>query len=98
MESKIKEYLSNGGKNSPKAVQALYDKIASHPDVFDEFLYWFENKKFKQNNPITIDGYTAQNLFENFNLREIGAFAMLVSLRTNHDQMIECLKTGLPVM
>ena len=38
------------------------------------------------------------DLFEGFdNLLEIGAFGALVSLRTNHDEMLEYMKAGMPI-
>jgi len=94
MKEKVIEYFMKGGKRTRIVAEKLYKKVSSFPDIYEEFLYWFEHRTFVQENPITIDGYTAQSLFENFPLYEIGAFNALVSLRTNHDWMLETLQHG----
>ena len=94
MKEKVIEYLMQGGETTRIVAEILYKQLSSFPDIYAEFLYWFEHRTFVQENPITIDGYTAQSLFENFPLNEIGAFNALTDLRKNHDQMLEILQHG----
>ena len=92
MKQKVIDYLISKGETTQRVAETLYNKLSSFPDIYAEFLYWFEHREFVQDHPITIDGYTAQSLFENFPLMEIGAFNALISLRTNRDAMLEILQ------
>ena len=98
IKSKIIEYLKAEGRTDVVA-NKLYDKVSTFPDIFEEFVYWLDHGEFKQDDPITIDGYTAQNLYENTYLAPIGAFNMLTDLRrTDHDEVLQDLKDGMPII
>ena len=90
MEQKILNYFTKELGYSDEVASAMLE------DIYREFLYWFQNKTFPNKPYVVIDGYTAQGLFEKFDLKEIGAFNLMVSLRTDHDETLEYIKQGLP--
>ena len=98
MEEIVKKYFTEELGEGDVVAEILYNKVSKYEDIYAEFLYWLKNRTFVKENPVTIDGYTAQNVFEGFDdLLEIGAFGALVSLRTNHDEMLAYMKAGMPV-
>lgn len=95
MEQDILNYFINELECSAEVASAMLEKLKSQEDIYKDFIYWFQNKAFPIN-PVKIDGYTAQGLYEKFDLMEVGAFNLMVSLRINHDETLECIKQGLP--
>lgn len=96
MEQKILNYFIKDLECSEEVASEMLEKLKLQEDIYREFLYWFQNKTFPNEPYVVIDGYTAQGLFEQFDLMEIGAFNLMVSLRTDHDETLECIKQGLP--
>ena len=96
MEQKILNYFTKELGYSDEVASEMLENLKSQKDIYREFLYWFQNKTFPNKPYVVIDGYTAQGLFEKFDLKEIGAFNLMVSLRTDHDETLEYIKQGLP--
>lgn len=96
MEQEILNYFIIELKCSAEVASAMLENLKSQEDIYGEFLYWFQNKAFPHEPYVVIDGYTARGLFEKFDIMEIGAFNLMVSLRTNHDRALEYIKKGLP--
>lgn len=96
MKQEIVNYFVNDLECSEEVANEMYERLSSQDDIYKEFEYWFKNKTFLNDNPIEIDGYTAQNLFEQFDIMEIGAFNLMISLRLEHDDTLEYIKQGLP--
>ena len=96
MEEKILEYFVKDLECSEEIATDMLQQLKAQDDIYREFLYWFEHRTFQEENPVEIDGYTAKKLFEDFKIKEIGAFNLMVSLRTDHDEALEYIKAGLP--
>ena len=96
MEQEILNYFIKDLGCSEEVASTMLENLKSQEDIYREFLYWFQNKAFPNEPYVVIDGYTAQGLFEKFDIMEIGAFNLMVSLRTNHDRVLESIKQGLP--
>ena len=68
-------------------------KFENNPDVAGEFEYWIKNKKYKQQETIVVEGYTAEKISQ---LSEYidgeGAFMLLIELRTLIEQKKELRK------
>lgn len=96
MKQVIIEYFIKDLECSEEVANTIFERLSSQKDIYAEFKYWFKNKTFLVDNPIEIDGYTAQSLFEQFDIMEIGAFNLMVSLRLEHDDTLEYIKQGLP--
>lgn len=96
MEDKVLDYFIKELQCSEEVAKNMIERFKSQEDIFSEFLYWFDNKEFVKENPVAIDGYTAKGLFEQFDIMEIGAFNLMLSLRIEHDDALEYIKQGLP--
>ena len=96
MEQEILNYFTKELQCSEEVASAMLDNLKSQEDIYREFLYWFQHKAFPNESYVVIDGYTAQGLFERFDIMEIGAFNLMVSLRTDHDEALEYINQGLP--
>ena len=97
MKKEIINYFIFGLKCSETVAIEMFERLYSQRDIYLEFEYWFKNKKFLTDHPVDIDGYTAQGLYEQFNIMEIGAFNLMVSLRIEHDDALDYIKNGLPM-
>lgn len=96
MEERIQNYLIHDLECSEEVAKTIITGLMEQKDIYDEFKYWFEHREFVKENPVTIDGYTAESLFEQFPILEIGAYDLLVALRTDHDETLDYIKRGLP--
>ena len=78
-------YRSNG---IPEVLFSRKDMLFSkNPDIEREFVYWIENHEYLTENPIEIEGYTAEKLSQlRSNLDGEGVFLMLVELRENPEK------------
>lgn len=70
-------------------------RFDQNEDIAAEFEYWIENKVYKTEGAITIEGYTAKSLAdESQYLNGEGAFMMLIELRENPEKAISQIKKG----
>jgi hypothetical protein len=98
MSNIIIDYLINEEKMTEKVAAQMYRGFESYPDIMAEFTNWILNGKFPpdDNQPITIEGYTAEMLAQTTYLRPVGAYNYLMYLRKNPKEALENLKKGLP--
>ena len=91
---KIKNYFK---LNQRIAVECM-EELEKHPDIQKEFLNGLQESAFVfiKDNPISVQGYTAKYLFENYPLNELGAYNYLIYLRESPEEAQEKLKQGLP--
>ena len=82
MEEIIRKYYSTVDITSG-LVESKIKKFKQNPDIMEEFAYWIDNKKYKENG-ISVEGYTAKQLaaLSRF-LDGEGAFMLLIELRSN---------------
>ena len=84
-------------KCSEKVAADNLERLSRFKDIFDEFCYWFSNKKFvDENKALKVEGYSAEELFNKFPIFEVGAFNLLVSLRINKEFSLDYINKGLP--
>lgn len=70
-------------------------KLEKNPDVAEEFEYWIENRSYKTEGALTIEGYTAKMLSdESQYLEGEGAFMMLIELRERTERALEQIAKG----
>lgn len=83
--------------NQKVTIQMLLD-LEKYPDIYEEFLSGIKKKKFEfpSNRAITVEGYTAEYLYTNFPLSELGAYNYLIYLRETPQEALDDLKKGLP--
>ncbi len=97
-DDKIIEKIKNYFQLNQRIAVECMDELKKHPDIQKEFLAGLMDDKFvfSNNNPISVQGYTAKNLFEKYPLNELGAYNYLIYLRENPEEALEKLKQGLP--
>lgn len=82
---------------SREIADQMGEKLFRHKEVFEEFNYHTQMKCFcKADGTRTkVCGYTAQELYDNYNLSPLGAYNYLVYLLDDQDNALEDLKKGL---
>lgn len=95
-ETAILACLKGEFSMSPERAEAAYKKLATHPDILNEFYFYANNGRFISFDPITAEGYSAQGLCETTYLSPIGAYNYLIYLREHPEEALQDLKDGLP--
>ena len=93
----IMKLLKEQYKQTTKRAVLTIEKLLRHQDVYDEFVkrsFLDENEKI--DNPITVQGFTAEQLHNNFPLSILGSYNYLIFLREKPEEALEKLKQGLP--
>ena len=95
MSKIIKQFYTDN--NTPKILlDQKVSKFGKHPDIADEFEYWIKNNSYKMDNPVSVEGYTAKELFDKSEyLNGEGAFMMLIELRENPTKALKSITEGL---
>lgn len=96
MREEIFEYLVEQEKQTPKLATQMCDKLEEQPDIMKELAEYIRTGKFPTENPVTVEGYTAQMLEEATYLKPVGAYNYLIYLRRKPEIALEKLKKGLP--
>ena len=83
--------------NQKMAILSLAE-LEGHLDIYKEFLRGMENNMFSfpEENAIVVEGYSAEMLFANYPLSELGAYKYLIYLREEPEAALADLKAGLP--
>lgn len=70
-------------------------KLEQNEDIATEFEYWIEHRKYKTDNAVSIEGYTAKSLAdESQYLNGEGAFMILIELREDPRKAKEKIARG----
>ena len=81
-----------------KRAVIMLEKIARHPDIFDEFQQTINfSTRQRIDNAVCVEGYTAWALETTTRLNTIGAYNYLVYLREDPEGAKRALTAGLPV-
>lgn len=90
----MKERFRLNQKNAVKTLSGLQ----RYPDIYAEFSAAMTGAGFcfPEENLVTVEGYTARMLHENFPLSELGAYNYLIYLRESPQEALSDLKKGLP--
>ena len=80
----IKEYFINEKKFPEFLALSEENNILKHEDISKEFEFWIINKTYNINNPLTIEGYTAQDIKKLSPFMDgIDVFELMINLRKN---------------
>lgn len=92
----IESYLiEDCGMSNQRAENAL-KKLSTYIDILSEFYFYVKNKRFKEFEPITVEGISAKQLVDSTYLTPVGAYNYLIYLRESPEEALEDLKNGLP--
>lgn len=76
------EYFKNEVKLNDDESLKIYKDLQKHFDILWEFLMCISYKRYEQNNPILVEGYSAKKIFEmNSNLKPHEIYLLLEGLR-----------------
>lgn len=83
--------------NQKMAIQTIVG-LQKHPDIWEEFLNGLQTTPFlfPKEGAVSVNGYTAEMLFMNYPLSELGAYHYLIYLRNDPVSARNDLKQGLP--
>lgn len=90
----IKDYLLSKIGLSEKIADMTILKLARHKDIYLEFADYINTGIFP-NNGLSIAGYTAEKLNNNYPLSPLGAYNYLIYLREMPEKALADLKAGL---
>lgn len=93
----IMKLLKEQYKQTTKRAVLTIKKLLRHQDIYDEFVKRsFLDVNEKIDNPITVQGFTAEQLHNNFPLSILGSYNYLIFLREKPEDALDKLKQGLP--
>lgn len=95
LQIQIKELLTNDYNYSPAMAKKACDKLMQYYDIANEFYQVSEND-FPSYDPIYVENYTAEKLYNNYHLSILGAYNYLIYLREHPKEALHDLKLGLP--
>ena len=82
----IVNYLVNERKQKPEMAEKITFQIEKHDDIRDELEQWVEKREYPQDNPLTIEGYTAAMISKLAPFMDgVGVYNFLVTLRERPD-------------
>lgn len=94
MSKIIEEYYAKAGV-MPLLMKSKMSKLSRNSDIADELEYWIREKKYKENNCVVVEGYTAKKLSKlSKYLDGEGSFILLIELRENPERALEKIENG----
>lgn len=97
MTDSIKDYYLSNGMPSFLMAEKL-KKFDQNKDIAAEFEYWIKNGKYCEDNPVTIEGYTAERLSQlSQYLNGEGAFLLLIDLREKPEDALAMIEKGFKI-
>ena len=96
MQDKIVKYYIEEKKTTPVVAKVLSKKLLKYDDIASEFVYWLENREYKEAGALSLEGYTAKKLSDMAPLDAAGVYAFMVSLRDDKENALETIKKGFP--
>ena len=94
---KIINYLVNVRKQKPEVAAKIAVPFERHNDIRTELEKWIEQQEYTQDNPITIEGYTAEMLCKLAPFMDgVGVYNFLVTLRERPENGKRIIAEGFP--
>lgn len=96
-DKRVLKMLKGEYKMSEKRAVLTIQKLLSHKDIFDEFVLVAKTGKYaNESSAITVSGFTAERLYNDYPLSLLGAYNYLIYLREAPNEALEDLRRGLP--
>ena len=94
---KIIDYLVNARKQKPEAAAKIASPLEKHDDIRAELEEWIERQKYPQDNPLTIEGYTAEAISKLAPFMDgVGVYNFMVTLRERPENAMRIISEGFP--
>ncbi len=93
----IKQYLLTEKKMTPAVIERMLLKFEKHQDIADEFVLWIQTKEYGVDDPITVEGYTANDIHRIAPFLDgVGVFNFMISLREQPEKAKTQIASGFP--
>ncbi len=93
----IKQYLLNEKKLTPAVMERMLLKFEKHQDIADEFVLWIQTKEYIVDDPIKVEGYTADDIHRIAPFLDgVGVFNFMISLREQPEKAKQQIASGFP--
>ena len=97
MTDKIVSYLVNKRNQKQEAAAKIASPFEKHNDIRAELEVWIDQQKFTQNNPLKIEGYTAEMISKLAPFMDgVGVYNFMVTLRERPDNGKRIIAEGFP--
>jgi len=94
---KIRNYLINERNQKPAVADKIAAPFEKHEDISAELESWIGQRAFPQNDPLIIDGYTAEAVSKLAPFMDgVGAYNFMVTLRERPDYAKRIIAEGFP--
>ena len=94
---KVINYLVNERNQKPEMATKLSLSLEKHDDIRFELEKWIETKEYPQDNPLMIEGYTAENISKLAPFMDgVGVYNFMVALRERPDNAKRIIAEGFP--
>ena len=94
---KIVNYLVNVRNQRPEVAAKIASPFEKHDDIRAELEKWIEGQKYAQDNPLTIEGYTAEKISKLAPFMDgVGVYNFMVTLRERPDNAKRIIAEGFP--
>jgi len=93
----IINYLVNERKQNPEVASKIALPFEKHDDIRAELEKWIEQREYLQDNPITIEGYTAEAIYKLATFMDsVGVYNFMVTLRERPQNAKRIIAEGFP--
>jgi len=91
----IINYLINICNQKPEVAAKITAPLKKHNDICTELDNWIKTKEFPQDNPLTIEGYTAQAVSKLAPFMDgVGVYNFMVTLKERPDNAKRIIAEG----
>ena len=95
--NKIINYLVNERNQKPEVASKIASPFEKHNDIRAELEKWLEQRKYSQDNPLIIEGYTAESISKLASFMDgVGVYNFMVTLRERPDNAKKIIAEGFP--
>jgi hypothetical protein len=93
----IVNYLVNERKQKPQVAAKIAAPLGKYDDISAELEKWIERREYAQENPLTIEGYTAEMISKLAPFMDgVGVYNFLVTLRERPENGKRIIAEGFP--
>ena len=94
---KIIHYLVNVRNQKPEVTAKIVLPLEKHDDLRAELEKWIETQEYAQDNPLTIEGYSAEMISKLAPFMDgVGVYNFMVTLRERPDSAKRIIAEGFP--
>ena len=94
---KIINHLVNVRKQKPEVAAKISLPLEKHDDIRAELEKWIEERVYTRDNPLTIEGYTAEMISKLAPFMDgVGVYNFMVTLRERPDNAKRIIAEGFP--